>query len=265
VLIERTFGGAALAGYPLNKYDRVELQLDAVLVDDRYDIYEWNRDRYERVATGSFDHIYVISPRIGFVHDTSRWGSTGPTSGSRISLGLRRTLPIVHPTYEYTTAVADVRKYMGLGRRYSFAVRLVGAASGGRDATAASFWIGGSQTLRGYDDYEFYGTQVGLLNAEFRYPFVDRLKLGFPLPLDFRNIRGALFLDMGGATNDWRSFRVSKHEDGAFKLQDLKIGFGIGMRMNLSFLVFRIDAAKNTDLSDISRETHWYFTLGSEF
>jgi len=265
ILTERTFGGAFLAGYPLNKYDRIEAQLDAVLVDDRYDIYEWNQGEYERVAAGSYDLIYVISPRIGYVHDTSRWGITGPTSGSRISLSLRKTLPFVHPTYDYTTGVADIRKYFGLGRRHSFAVRLVGAASTGENATAATYWIGGSQTLRGYDDYEFYGTQVGLLNAEFRYPFVDRLKLGFPLPLDFRSIRGAVFLDLGGATNDWRSFRVSKTEDGVFKLQDLKVGFGIGMRMNLSIFVFRIDAAKNTDLSDISRDTRWYFTIGSEF
>jgi hypothetical protein len=267
VLTERTFGGVALAGYPLNMYDRMEVQLDAVLVDDEYYIYEYNRNRggYEQVAVGTFDNIYVISPRVGYVHDTSRWGSTGPTSGSRISLSLRRTLPIVHPTYEYTTGVADIRKYFGLGRRHSFAVRFIGAASGGKDAGAASYWIGGSQTLRGYDDYEFYGTQVGLINAEFRYPFVDRLKLGFPLPLDFRSIRGALFLDVGGATNDWRSFRVSKREDGVFKLQDLKVGFGVGMRMNLSFLVLRLDAARTTDLSDISRDTRWYFTLGSEF
>ncbi len=265
IIAERTFGGAALVGYPLNKFDRFEMQLDAFVVEDKYYIYEWGWGGFEEVASGRYDMIYVTRPGLSYVHDTSMWGFTGPMSGSRLRISVAKTLPIVHPTFDYTTGVADLRKYFGIGKRHSLAFRLVGAGSVGENASAASYWIGGSQTLRGYDDYEFYGTQVALFNTEFRYPFVDRLKLGFPLPLDFRSVRGALFFDVGGATNDWHEFRVCKRDNGDFKLDDLKVGFGIGMRMNISFLVMKLDAAKRTDFSNISKDTRWYFTLGSEF
>jgi Tol biopolymer transport system component len=265
VITERTIGAAMLAGYPFNRFDRIEMGMDAFLVEDKYYVYEWGSRGFEEVASGRYDLIYVIRPGLSYVHDTSMWGITGPMSGSRLRISVDKTLPIVHPTFDYITAVADLRKYLGIGKRHSLAFRLVGAGSMGDNASAASYWIGGSQTLRGYEDYEFYGTQVALFNMEFRYPFVDRLKLGFPLPLDFRSVRGALFLDAGGATNDWHDFRVCKRDNGEFKLDDLKMGFGIGLRMNVSFLVLKLDAAKRTDLSDISKETRWYFTLGSEF
>jgi outer membrane protein assembly factor BamA len=172
----------------------------------------------------------------------------------------------MNPTYDYGSVFADIRTYTGITKRHNFALRLVGASSFGPDARAATYWVGGSQTIRGYSDYEFHGTQIAFLNAEFRYPFVDRLKLGFPLPLDFRSVRGALFVDAGGATDDWSTFRVSESTDeGYFKLRDLKVGFGVGVRMNISFLVMKLDAAKSTDFYDISRDTRWYFTLGSEF
>jgi hypothetical protein len=266
ILTERTFGASVLASYPFDMYNRVEFQLDGYAIEDRYDIYEETPSGYYGgVDSGKFPLVYVALPSIAYAHDTSVWGETGPLDGSRIRLSVGKTIPFSSTSPDYATAVADARKYLRMGERYCFAFRLVGASSSGPDAVTGTYWIGGSQTLRGYDDYEFYGTQVAFLNTELRYPFVDRLKLAFPIPLDFRSLRGALFLDMGGATDDWKTFRVSREDDGVFKLQDMKVGFGMGMRMNLSFLVFKIDAAKSTDLSDISKDTHWYFTLGSEF
>ncbi|MFQ5905497.1 MAG: BamA/TamA family outer membrane protein [bacterium] len=263
LLVERTFGASVAASYPLNMFNRVEAHLSGFTIEDRFAVYEPFQEGF--VQVGDPNLIYVVTPSISYVHDTAMWGFTGPIDGSRIKVAVARTIPLFKPTLDYASGVADLRKYWKIEKRFSFAVRTVGAASIGRNARDASYWIGGSQTLRGYDDYQFYGTQVAFLNAEFRYPFIDRLKLGFPLPLDFRSVRGAMFVDVGGATNDWRSFRVSKKDDGIFRLQDLKVGFGAGVRMRISFLVFKLDAAKSTDLSDVSRDTRWYFTLGSEF
>lgn len=260
VLVERMFGAAGVASYPMNMFNRIEAELDVFAIEDKSVVLRPGREEEFR-----YPLVYAIFPGISYVHDTAMWGSTGPVDGSRIRVSMGTGVPIFERSLNYYTVVADVRRYLKVERRYSFATRLVGAASGGEDAERGRFWIGGSQTLRGYDDYEFYGTQVALLNTEFRYPFVDRLKLAFPLPLDFRSIRGAMFLDVGGATDDWRSFKVAKEEGGVFKLQDLKVGFGVGVRMGISFLVVKLDAAKSTDLSDVSKDTHWYFTLGSEF
>ncbi|TET44108.1 hypothetical protein E3J62_11305 [candidate division TA06 bacterium] len=260
VLVERTFGVAGVASYPMNMFNRIEAELDVFAIEDKFLVFRPGQEEEFK-----YPLVYVIFPGISYVHDTAMWGFTGPIDGSRVRLSVGTGVPIFERSLNYFTVVADMRKYLKVERRYSFALRLVGAVSGGEDAETARYWVGGSQTLRGYDDYEFYGTKVAFLNTEFRYPFVDRLKLAFPLPLDFRSVRGALFLDVGGATDDWRAFRVGKEDEGVFKLQDLKIGFGAGVRMRISFLVLKLDAAKSTDLSDISKDTHWYFTLGSEF
>ena len=260
ILVERTFGVAGVASYPMNMFNRVEADLGVFAIEDKSLVLRPGQEMEIR-----YPLVYVIFPGINYVHDTAMWGLTGPIDGSRMRLSLGTAVPIFERSLNYYTAIADIRKYLRMEKRFSLAMRLVGAVSGGEDAEAERFWIGGSHTLRGYNDYEFYGTKVAFLNTEFRYPFVDRLKLAFPLPLDFRSVRGALFLDVGGATDDLRSFRVSKEDEGVFKLQDLKVGFGAGVRMRVSFLVLKLDAAKSTDLSDISKDTHWYFTLGSEF
>jgi outer membrane protein assembly factor BamA len=87
--------------------------------------------------------------------------------------------------------------------------------------------------------------------------------------MEFTNIRGVLFTDLGGVYSD--SFQVYS-TDGGFHLQDLKMGIGAGLRFNLFYMIFKLDFSRPTDLqrwlpNEPDGDSHWRFdlTLGSEW
>jgi outer membrane protein assembly factor BamA len=104
-----------------------------------------------------------------------------------------------------------------------------------------------------------------LLNAELRVPFLDYMKLAFPLPLELGAVKGVLFLDVGGAWNPSDEFTPVEEGGHFYRLKDLKAGFGAGMRLSLGFASLKFDIAKKTDFYDISSETFYYFTIGTDF
>jgi Tol biopolymer transport system component len=247
---ERQTGAGVLVSYPLNRFQRLDFEFDALS-------YSWDSSSFV------LPRMVLLLPQLAFVTDNTLWGSTGPVDGGRYYFGIQRTADFLGSDLSYTTTFIDLRKYLRYGRRFGLAFRLLGAASTGRDPDR--FWIGGSQTLRGYDDYEFNGTHVAVLNAEFRFPFVDNLKFAVP-PLLFRNIRGAAFLDVGGAWDDTKAFKgATVDPDGTPRLQDWKAGVGVGLRARISFLVLRLDFAKRTDFASLSSGSTTHFGLGSEF
>ncbi len=258
ILMERLYGGASLVSYPLDKFRRLDLELSGYVVQD---VYYWASQDTLYKSEGPKGE--VILPTLSLIRDTALWGSTGPVAGTRSRLSIGKTAKLTANALSYSVLIGDFRRYFLAGRRYTLACRLIGAGSWGEDALR--FGIGGSQTLRGHEEYECVGSKAGLLNLELRYPFVDYLTLAFPFPIEMRGVRGALFLDLGGATDDLKSFKVSRADAGWFKLEDLKAGVGVGVRMRISFLVLRLDLAKSTDLSSLSRKTRVHFSLGSDF
>jgi len=125
--------------------------------------------------------------------------------------------------------------------------------------------VGGPNTLRGYDYYEFTGTRVTLLNSELRVPFVDHLKLAFPLPIEVKGIKGVMFLDMGNAWFENEKFQPFKRGGYLFKLKDLKGGVGVGIRIGLGFVNIKFDAARRTDLYNLFPGWRYYLTVGRDF
>jgi outer membrane protein assembly factor BamA len=138
--------------------------------------------------------------------------------------------------------------------------------------------------LRGFRYYEEYGRRYFLTNFEFRYPFIDYLAFHWPLPLVLGNISGALFTDIGAAwdrpmlDNDGgvvrtsggdvvydHSFQGSNSNGGNFRLDDIKMSFGFGIRINLGFAVARFDTAWRTDLDQVDDKPMFNFSLGPEF
>ena len=102
-----------------------------------------------------------------------------------------------------------------MNRRYSFAARLFVGAS--RGSTPQTFYLGGSQTLRGYNYGALVGNHAALASLEFRFPVLRYVALGWPLPLELSNVRGVLFVD---AATTWdqdfaRSSRTIRGELGA--------------------------------------------------
>ena len=222
-------------------------------------------------------------------------------------------------TLSFTTINADVRKYFKVGTHYGFALRLSGGASFGRDPE--NFYLGGIDNwlnrkfsgrirdnlkdmyfsqfitpLRGANYYDLVGSKYFLSNIEFRFPLIQYLLMGWPLPIGFQNIRGSLFVDVGGAwdpyelfnenTGKWeigdpyksdyneegewieyqahKGFQATKYVDDKRYFEDMAVSWGIGARGIFLFFIGRFDVAWLYDGNKFS-SPHYIFSLGFDF
>ena len=271
---QQFLGSSVLLSYPFDIFRRVELGADAYIITFQDHVY--HRD----YIGGWWEHkkpfsVPIFSPYIAYVRDNVIWGYMGPVNGERSRISLLSTVPVLG-ALRFNYFELDHRKYIRIAPGYTMALRLLNAAVWGKNVdvprekrvknytyslTVPKLRIGGTGTLRGYEYGEFEGKNVGLLNLEFRYPFIDYLKVAFPLSFALHGVRGALFLDLGYAKDDMSQFKL--FDDG--RLADLKVGFGIGMRFRISYLILKLDIAKHTDLLSISRNTYLHFSFGSEY
>ena len=253
IITEKRLGAELLLRYPFDKFRRAEFGL-AFLRPKRY--YYYYFPEYDQYLLLHQESKNVSAAYLGLVLDNSFYTYFGPISGTRAFVGVEKSL---WSQLEYMTLYADLRKYFRITERSCFALRFIGGRSSGKNAQP--FWLGGPEDLRGYDYYEFSGTRKLLTNLELRVPFLDYLKLSFPLPLEIGNVRGVCFFDVGAA---WSCDRDFKPFDG-FKFRDLKADFGIGLRLLLGFFSLKFDMAKKTDLSRVYPGTRYYLTLGTDF
>jgi len=218
---DRRYGGGISLVYPLSRFRRVEA--DILL---RQSHRRWLEGEKGRDAL-------LLSGFLGYVLDTSLWGPVGPIDGRRYSILLGYTLdPRSRDTY-YAVGLLDYRRYFRLSQRVSFAVRVLGAWSEGKEPWR--FYMGGSWTFRGYPWGTFRGRHLVLWNNELRFPLVDDIRVAFPLgTAGLRAVRGAVFFDLGNA---WEG-----------KFRGLVGSFGVGVRVRISeFVVVRFDWARRTD------------------
>jgi hypothetical protein len=253
---ERSYGLSLGLSYPFSMFTRLELDVSALSVDRRF--AEENEEGFIELTDEGVARSLII-PSVRLVNDTTLWGSVGPMSGGRSSLAVQRAWES-GGDFGYLTGIADVRKYVRIGARHSLALKLVAARSTGRNAQ--NFFIGGVNSLRGYDDFSVRGRNLVLSSLEFRYPFIDHLQIASPVPLTLWGLRGVMFLDLGAAWDD--GFRGVSSEGGSRRLKDIQASHGVGVRMNLSMFVIRVDWAWPTDFHRAG-EVMTHFALGAEF
>ncbi len=276
---DRLYGATSYFSYPFSKFFRAELSLSQYFIDRKF--HDSDDPRHSRSTKATVAEF-------SFVQDNILWGITGPINGRRSRLDFSAAKDFFDTNnISYYSAEFDYRKYWHLRGLFSTAFRLSGGASWG--SSPKRYFLGGTtnyigQTvvdaqvyneenlyfsdvvtpLRGYEYYELSGTRYFLANFEFRYPFVDYLKVDFPLPMAIRYVTGALFYDMGSAwENDgaWRGISTA----GGTHLEDIKSAFGFGIRANLGIFVLRYDLAWKTNLNDVAAHPKYYFSLGADF
>jgi WD40 repeat protein len=267
-------GGFTLARYPFSPSLRVSGALGYRHLSRTG---TWN-------STADFDED-IISVQTGVVFDNALWGSVGPRVGSRLSL-VGEFAPSISGSANYGTFLLDLRNYLWVSQRVTFATRLAGGGSWGPDAQ--TFFLGGAMPhrllwgevdsidellgfytnygdmLRGYEYASIRGRKYGLFSMELRVPFVNTLALDAPLPMVFTNGRGVLYCDIGCAFDDFSSFHGAS-TSGGFHLDDLKMGLGLGYRFNLGFFLLKHDITWRTDLHGFSRKPVNNITIGAEF
>ena len=263
--VERQTGVYLLWRYPFNRFLRFEFDQMLHRRKTRWDYWGWNEDAsdgtWNQYEAPRYD--WVWAPGVTLVHDNALFGSTGPLVGWR-AMGTLRT-SLTAGKLDYVTAYADWRGYKLFNRRYGLAARaLAGFSSdfsqnGDTQDTAQYFDLWGIDGVRGHDDYDI-GHKKLLASAELRFPFFDYIAMAFPVPLTIPNIRGAVFADLGTVFDDLDDFEPMH----ANKLKDLKLGYGFGPRLNLGYVVLRLDIAWASDLSKISKPAY-FLSLSEDF
>lgn len=247
---ERDAGLYSLIRYPLNRFWRIDLENYVYRHQQYLEIWDGRSDNWQELydETG-----YVYSPQLRLVHDNVLFAYTGPISGWRGFLAFNKSFSRTYD--EFFTIRSDIRSYTLFSKNYSFVTRLNLGKSRGENPQ--KFRIDGYYGVRGLTELK-RGRNKAVGTLELRFPFIDRINMQFPLPMSLKNIRGSIFTDIGAVWDD--SFRGMK--DGV--LEDLVIGFGMGPRINLGFLVMKLDIAWNSDLTSAGRPTY-YLSINEEF
>lgn len=243
---------------PFSRFRRIEWSIEGLSVAEEQYQETLYGDRIGATLTSKRNYAYV-APGLALVTDNTLYGSTGPIGGGRDRLSAQVGIGDL----SFTTAMMDFRRYLNVYQRYALATRFLGASSVGRDPQY--FRIGGPYTIRGYDFGEFRGTKALIANVEFRFPLIENLSLGFPLPLSIGGVRGALFFDAGAAFDDASALRVFRYSQGHDRLEDVKASYGLSAGMNIGFTVLKWDLAWRTDLSRNLGPARGYLSFGLDY
>ncbi len=165
----------------------------------------------------------------------SRDNVFAPTEGARYSLSAEFAGKALGGDFNFNKYTAEGRKYFKVGSDHVIATRLTVGYAEGNISDTNRFEVGGSDTLRGYEDDQFKGDKMIAGSVEYRFPVVNK-------------IQGVVFTDIGNA---WKSK--------GYTLNDLKSSVGVGIRMSTPLGPVRIDYAKGEE----GGRTH--FSFGGQF
>lgn len=266
--------------YPIDIFMRVGLHLSANAIE---------RQRMLIKSQSLTPDLKVLPRTLAFIHpgisysfDNIRWGYTGPINGNRSIASLQYFPKMSSNPTDYFVAQADIRNYFRFFKRYTLAWRVsAGSALGNnQEKIPYRFLVGGDNFnllprinfdnrtgrlidnyhssiddhLRGFDYLDFAGQNKFVTNLDWRFPLIERLDIGWPIRVPFRDIQGVLIADYGGA---WSRGNP---------LESMGLGVGWGWRMNIGYLVLRYTKAWSlSDIGPIKRPPRSYWSLGAEF
>ena len=227
---ETAYGVLGVIRYPLSRFTRVE----GTFIAEHSDRVDFTLPVDQPRREG-----WIATHLLSYVHDNSLWVNSGPIDGGRFSVTAGLSNDFTNSRFDNYLISADVRRYLRLGRRSTWALRAYGFYSGGDRPRRTN--IGGTTALRGYPQFGYIvGSQAYMANQEFRFPLLTHLTLGTPFgDVDFPEIQGALFTDVGKATFETFSDRA------------VLGSYGISFRMALGPLaVLRLDLGRRFATDD---------------
>ena len=278
-----------MADYPIDRHHRLEFTnsyyyVKRDLLDDPEIAAEYDEDIHEYRA------------EFAIVKDNTIFSYTGPMDGRRYRLSLNISPKITPETPAFYTAKLDFRQYYKITNDYHLAFRFHGGASYGPDPQ--TFFLGGIDNwinyvynpnapifggssesfseqlsmyylseyimpIRGAAMFQTWGHKFMLVNAELRFPFIEYAKFGLP-PIQFFQIRGILFADVGVAWDDQLSLLKNNQWWPVGNAWDDMIGsVGMGIRVYLGFALLRIDLAWEYNGTEFS-SPRWLWSLGGD-
>ncbi|MBR0518250.1 BamA/TamA family outer membrane protein, partial [bacterium] len=212
-------------GHPLSEFFTVYLALKT----EKIKLTRSGISEYEPI--GLFDGR-ANSGTLSAVYD-NRDDLFNPKSGTFINASVQSAGGFLGGDEEFTKTQLEIRKYIPIGKKMTLALRAWGGAVNGDSFSSSDvFYLGGTDSLRGYHDNIFMGDRMILLNAELRFPIAKLTVLS-----------GAIFVDAGNA---WFASQGSSK---------LHTDAGVGLRLTLPTLglgVIRLDYAMGEDGSRLT-------------
>ena len=202
---------------------------------DKSDKYkEWMPKTAEERRKENFGVTRSIT--LGRIYD-SRDNIYDPHEGKRMAYSVEWAGGL-GGDFDFTKFTADWRYYFRAGGENVWALNLGAGYADGDMPLSQRFSMGGSDTLRGYEDDQFRGNSMVKATLEYRFPIVKK-------------VQGVLFTDNGYAWD-------KRHEDD-FDFGLLKNSYGVGLRINSPLGPVKLDYGYGEDGGK------FHFSFGGQF
>lgn len=179
-------------GEVVNKSDKYETWMPKTAAERR-------KENFGVTRSITFGRVYDSRDNIYDPHEGKRIGYSVEWAGG------------MGGDFDFTKWTADWRYYFRAGGESVWALNLGAGYASGDMPLSQRFTMGGSDTLRGYEDDQFRGNSMLKATLEYRFPIVKK-------------VQGVLFTDNGYAWD-------KRHED-EFDMGLLKNSYGVGLRIN---------------------------------
>ncbi|MEK9657504.1 MAG: BamA/TamA family outer membrane protein [bacterium] len=211
----------------------------------KYDFYSNHRIKYENIYVTDLAKQYELFSYTYILNLNRRNQNINTTKGYYHTLSIEKSLPLNPALIQYTKTEATFRNFYPVFKKQVIATKLnfgiINSPDIRNEEIYGSEWyyIGGSNTVRGYDELSPFakGNKKVIANMEYRIIFTPKFQF-------------ILFVDIGYATLD-----------NIYEYNRYKIGKGAGIRLNIPPLgPIRLDLG-----FDENNKSHFHFNVGHTF
>lgn len=212
----------------ITKHKKWEDGKEKVVNDKIAESKEAIRKSTGRTNSITFTHVY-----------DSRDNFFNATKGKRISVSAQWGGHGLGGDFDFYKVSGEGRFYKGLRNGHTLALRVMGGYIHGNIAYGNLFSLGGSNTLRGYEDEQFKGKKMYAATLEYRFPIAKK-------------IQGVVFTDVGSAWDVGGS--MPWYADS----RSINYAYGVGVRLQTPIGPIRLDYGHGD-------QNKFHFSFGTQF
>lgn len=186
-------------------------------------------DNFGRTNSLTFTHVY-----------DNRDNYFNASKGRRLSFAAQWGGHGLGGNYDFYKFTTEGRFYKGLGNGHILALRVMAGYIDGNVSYGNLFDLGGSNTLRGYEDDQFKGSKMYAATLEYRFPIAKK-------------VQGVVFTDMG-STWGIDEGKIPWYKDD----HSLNFSVGVGLRLQTPIGPIRLDYGHGD-------RNKFHFSFGTQF